>query len=511
MDDVNLIKSAYEAPSEEIAQYILKSAGINLSPDDLQKTISTGTGLVAYDLQAPAKNLYPVATPVRNSIPRVGGGIGLATNWRQVNMIYGSGFDNSGWVPEGQRAGQMSYSTSTKSASYATLGEEDALTFEAQHAARTFEDLRASMTMRLLQKTFLKEEFGILYGNNSLQLGSPSAPTLSAAGSGATLPALTYSVIVVPLTAEGYYNSSVSAGVATVNNVTGADGKSFTINGGSGNRSPNTTQAITLGQTLSATVPVVNGAVAYAWYVGAAGAETLQAITTINSATFTAPLASGRQGATAITQDCSTNNTGATAWNGLLTTALTAGSNAYVSQLATGTAGTGTVLTPSGRGSVVEIDNALLAMWNNYQISPTVIYVHAQELKNITNKVLQSSSAGPLLTYFKDPDNMEYRLAAGGVIEQYFNPFHLDGGRKIPVKIHPKAVPGTIMMWCENLPVQYQSNHVPQVAEMKVRQDFYQIDWPLVTRQRQAGVYIEEVLVVYAPFAMGIIQNIGNG
>ena len=49
--------------------------------DDLAKTIATGTGLVAYDLQTPAKNLYPFVTPIRNVMPRVGGGTGTATNW----------------------------------------------------------------------------------------------------------------------------------------------------------------------------------------------------------------------------------------------------------------------------------------------------------------------------------------------------------------------------------------------------------------------------------------------
>jgi hypothetical protein len=134
--------------------------------------------LVAYDLQAPAKNLYPVATPIRNRIPRVGGGIGLATNWRQVNSISGSGFDAMGWVPEGQRSGQMSYNTSNKSSSYVTLGEEDGATFEAISAGRTFEDVQARMTMRLLQKTMLKEEMAILGGNVSIQLGTPATPAL---------------------------------------------------------------------------------------------------------------------------------------------------------------------------------------------------------------------------------------------------------------------------------------------------------------------------------------------
>src|SRR6202012_67426 len=99
-------------------------------------------------------------------------------------------------------------------------------------------------------------------------------------------------VIVVALTLEGYRNSSLANGVATSKSVTGADGKTFTVNGGSSNKSSHATQAVTPRQTLSATVPPVQGAVAYAWYVGTAGSETLQAITGINSATFTAPLAS---------------------------------------------------------------------------------------------------------------------------------------------------------------------------------------------------------------------------
>src|ERR1700742_2277435 len=34
-------------------------------PDSLMKSINTGTGLTAYDLQPSAKNLYPAATPIR--------------------------------------------------------------------------------------------------------------------------------------------------------------------------------------------------------------------------------------------------------------------------------------------------------------------------------------------------------------------------------------------------------------------------------------------------------------
>src|SRR5207248_4207295 len=109
------------------------------------------------------------------------------------------------------------------------------------------------------------------------------------------------------LTLEGYQNSALATGIATTKTVTGADAKTFVLSGGSSNKSANATQAVTLGQTLFASVASVTGAVAYAWYVGAAGSETLQAITTINSASFSAPLAGGQQAVSAITADNSAN------------------------------------------------------------------------------------------------------------------------------------------------------------------------------------------------------------
>ncbi len=194
------------------------------------------------------------------------------------------------------------------------------MTFEAEAAAQGYEDLNATATLRLLQKTMRKEETALLGGNTSLALGTPAAPSLSASGTGATLPAATYSVIVVALSFEGYRNSSVAAGIATSKTITGNDGNTYTLNGGSSMRSANATQAVTLGQTLNATAPIVTGAVAYAWYVGAAGSETLQSITTINSATFSAPLATGQQPATVVAADNSRNPT--LAFDGLLTVGL---------------------------------------------------------------------------------------------------------------------------------------------------------------------------------------------
>jgi hypothetical protein len=81
----------------------------------------------------------------------------------------------------------------------------------------------------------------------------------------------------------------------------------------------------------------------------------------------------------------------------------------------------------------------------------------------------------------------------------------------VPIRVHPMLPPGTMVAWANNLPIQYQSSNVPNVAEIKTRQDYYQIDWPITTRQRQTGVYAEETLAIFAPFAMGVIGNVAAG
>ena len=355
----------------------------------------------------------------------------------------------------------------------------------------------------------LKEENALIFGNATVALGTVGTVTTSTSGSGATLPTLTYSVICVALTGEGFRGASIANGVPTSKSVTGADSNTYTLNGGSSMKSAAASQAVTLGASLFASVAPIAGAVGYAWYTGASGSEKLEKITTINSVVFSAPLLGTGQAATLITADCSLNSS--YAFDGLLTTALKSGSGAYVATLATGTAGTGTTLTASGRGTISEIDTMLQSMWDNYQVSPSILYVNSQELKNITNKALSGASSAPLLQIYTPPGEGYGNLVAGGVVGWYFNPFCMNGGIRIPIMIHPTLPAGTIMGWCEELPMMYKSNNVPNVAEVKTRRDYYQLDYPLRTRAQEFGVYAELTLAVYAPFAMGVITNIANG
>lgn len=506
-----------------------------LNKQTLHKDYTTANNLAPYSLQAPAKNIYPVITPLRNSLPRVdgtagaqGGGTGLAAHWKVVSAIIGSGVKSMPWVPQGQRSATQNVTTSDQMATYVTLGEEDNATFEAWSAAQGFEDIAATMRLRLLQGVMIKEEVALLGGNKTMLLGTGNTPTVTAVTGAGSIAAATYSVKVVPLTLEGWLAASLSGGVIDVLAITGADGKTYALHGGSGIASSGGTATLSAPGTLTANTAISNGAVAYAWYVGTAGSERLEAITTINSVSLTS-LAGTGQLVTALNGSDNSRNDGSSitisattyvnppAFDGLMYTVYNANAlqglgGAYIKHMDTGTDGVGTPLTASGAGTIVEIDDMLQSQWDLYRLGVTVIYVASQEAKNIRNKVLQGGAATPLLRLVQDASSPGgFSLTAGGEIAMYFNPFAANGGYTIPVKIHPNLPAGTILGYCEQLPPQYQNNEVPRVAEVRTRRDYYGIDWPLRTRQYEVGVYSEEVFVMYVPFAAGIIDNIGNG
>jgi hypothetical protein len=266
-----------------------------------------------------------------------------------------------------------------------------------------------------------------------------------------------YYIRVVPLTYEGYRNSTVSSGVAIASTITGSDGSPYTLYGGAGAISPaSSAVAVTLGNTLFCSVTAVRGAIAYAWFIGTAntaGGTALQAITTINSYSTSAPLVSGTQadnasvsitgGTATLAQDNSYNPL---AFDGLLYNAFNSTSGAYVQAMPTGVAGTGTPLTSSGRGSILEIDDMLISMWNNNQLSPTVIYCNAQEIRNISNKVLTGANSAPLVRYNVGENASSMQLAASPYVDTYFNPITK---QPLRIEVHPNVPPGTILSWAD--------------------------------------------------------------
>jgi len=491
-DAIDAFRAAAQAPAPEIT-------------DDLRKSgITQSTGLTGYDLQAPAKQMIPVLTPLRNSIPRVSGGGGRATHWKAVTQINAGKL--RGFVPEGKRNGLVQTTVVPKSAEYKTLGLDDAVTIEAELAARGFEDVRSTQAQRQLWAVMIEEELADLGANGSMLLGTPTAPTVlvtDADGGSIAEDAGGYSCRVVALTLYGYLASSLADGIVQQVTVTNPANTVFTYGGGSSQKSAATLSGATSGgaSTLKLSTPVVPGAVAYAWFVGPHdGDVTLQAITTLNSVKLTS-LSTDKQNVSAISGDFSKNEL---AYDGLLYQAWASGSNAYIKNMATGAPGIGTGLTADNAGGIVEIDEALESMWSNYKLGPDTIWVNAREAKNITKKLLGGTGVNYNIAL-----NQGQPFTAGAVVARYLNKFSMGSESFVDIKVHPFLPPGLMLGNLAQLP--YPVNNVPNVVEKRLRRDYYQIEWPMRERRYETGVYLDGVLAVFAPFTLMVLGNIGGG
>jgi hypothetical protein len=482
---------------------LLKEAQANPDPR-LAKAITQATGLVAFDLQAGAKQLIPVITPLRNMIPRVPGAGGTATNWKSVTGININGLALG--VSEGNRSGVIATSVTSNMAAYKGLGLEDNVSFEADYAAQGFDDAKAIAAQNLLRSVMIGEEKLIVGGNTSLALGQSPTPTLVALGSGGTLLNAAYNVYCVALAFDGFVNSSVANGVPTSVTRTNADGTSDTYGGGSARISAAANITPAANGSIQASVPPVRGAVAYAWFWGTGGApnEKLGAITTINSVLITAaPAGSQLAGTAGLASDNSQN---ALVFDGLISQVANPTSNAYWQTLATGTPGVGSTLTADGAGGVVEVDAALKSFWDNFRLSPDLILVSSQEMMNIAKKVLSGSGAS---LFRFNLDNGGGAVNAGAVVGNYLNRYTMDGGQLVKVLLHPNVPAGTILFYSRTIP--YPLSNVSNVLQMKTRREYYQIEWPLKARRYEYGVYVDEVLQNYFPPAFGMLTNIANG
>lgn len=497
-------------------QQLIKSAQANPIPDAIAKAFtqsgSPTTGLTAYDLEQGAKVLYPVLTPLRNSIPRVKGDGGTATNWKAITGINTNRL--AGGVSQGNRGGVIATTTKDYTAPYRGIGFEDYATFEADYAAGGFEDVKARAAEGLLRSLMIYEESLILGGNSSLSLGTTPTPTVANTTTGGNIAAGTYNVICVALTLEGFQNvGSVGQVITAAPQVQGsisrvnADGSSDTYGGGSAQKSAagsTTTTGST--STITASVAAVSGAFAYAWFAGTAGSERLQYISTINSVSLTSLNGVGQLASALPSSDNSVNNL---VFDGLLTQCLTAGSGATIVTQATGAAGTGTPLTSDGAGGIVEIDTIFRSMWENYRLSPDIMYVNSQELFNITKKVI-AGGAAPLFRFNIDKNSGGVdSISAGAVVGSYLNKYTMGGGQLVKVVLHPNVPAGTILFRTTASP--YPLSGVDQILRIKTRKEYYQLEWPLRSRKYEYGVYADELLQNYFPPAFAVLNNIGNG
>jgi hypothetical protein len=433
----------------------------------IEKNITTATGLVAFNLEPAAKLLVPAITPLRNMIPRVSNTRGgTAANWKVITSIDIARPDI--FTAEGTKAATVSYSVTSKAASFATISKGDNFSFQAQWAGLTFEDVRARGIARLLRHVLIHEEQAILHGRVTA-MTAPVAPTVTTATIGGTIAANTYYVVVRAITGLGTQR---------------------------GQKSPNTS-IVTSGatSTISASVPWVEGALQYEWYAGTVNdviSETLQATTQINSVLLTAYTTTG--------QRVDANADGAAdslAYDGViaqLTAAL-----AQVTTLATGTAGTGTSMQLS------DADNLLKLVWDNARANPDVFFVASEQSMRITNLVLAAAGA-PTLYVDAGRSGDKAELVGGYRVTNYINKVT---GKPVPIVTHPYHKAGTIL--CATMEMPFPASDINNPIEMETRQEYLQIDYPIVAPKWEYEVMVDEVLKLFFPGSCAVLRNIAPG
>ncbi len=501
---LDLVRQAQSKPSNEIA----KAAGW------LQSGTAT-SGITYYDLEAPAKTLYPVLTPLRNTIPRVKATGGIQANWRAITGVNVT--NQRLGLSQGNRGAAIEHSTADYLAAFRGLGLDDFVNFEADYAAQGFDEVKARAVEGLLRSVMIGEEQWILGGNTSVALGTANTPTVTLnTDSTSTVTDGTLTVQVVGLGYAGYWAlvganngatgqalniATAEPGTVALFTKTNLDGSTDTnYNGGIGQVS-SASSGVTIDSThKSALATVVRkaGEFGYAWYVAVNGGTAyLHSITTVNRLNITVNASTTTAVHTNLSADHSTN---ALEFDGLLLQALKSASGAYVRSF-TG----GAQLTSDGAGGCNELNTFFQDRWTLYRLSPDELHMNAEQLMDLNTLVIKNGGA-PLIRYSIDASGPIPQIDAGVAIGTILNKIT---NTRVKVIVHPNMPAGTIFGRATALP--YKLPGVEAIYRMLMRQEYYEMAWPVTRRRWEYGVYADGVLQNYFPPATGVLVGITPG
>jgi len=511
----------------------VKNLEKRLGPLAKADTIQQATNLLWYDLRPVVQMLYPYREliPRISRLPRVSADGGNAFHWKRIVGINVNGASSG--VSEGNRGARIAISEQDLTAAFKTLGFESSVTFEARLGARNLSPEALGISVQsALRSLMIDEEKILINGDAALPLGLTPTPTLVAgavAGLTGAFASGTVYVVCVALTGMGQlgyspYNSVTNTGgiVGQVTKVN-ADGSTDTYGGGSAQPSAEASVATSGTQVVTATATTVPGAFAYAWFVGSAtGAEYLAGLTPSNQAIFTKYPATTNQpiGNLKVGASYADNSVDQLVPDGVLSqvfgqiTGPSPGqfmsTNPLLPSGINFTAGGSIVYSmPAGNTGLTidgsnfsEIDAVLRAAYDQYKIGFDRILISATDVLDTFGAMLgQASSANGFRIWF-DADQETGRIVAGRRVTSYLNKFF---NNTLDVEVHPYVPPGCILFWSDRSP--YELSGVANLLEAKVRQDYYQIQWPWRSRRYEYGVYVDEVFPIYFTPAFAAIIN----
>ena len=459
--------------------------------------INTGTGIVSYDLMDIVR-LIPVVTPFREKIARRGSTDGNSfAIWRAIMNVNNSqpspfpGLDNAG--------AQIQISEQDFQSKYQPVSLRTTVTQDALDLGKGYDDVYAEATMQLLNQVLIGEEKGLI-GAQSFALAQPAALVVTPSASGGSLTTGTRAVSVAARTGAGYYYSA--------GNSQARDSLGISVTGPTG--------------SIAASIPAVKGAVAYDWFFSPDNGTTwwYAATTTVASFTFTAQLAANA--AVSVLPDISattpTHNSGADNGSGVANqfdgflASLSGDYNAAGQWVKPGTAtanpsvfqdGAAANLSLTG-GSVTQIEQLFLSIWNAVKTSPTALMVNAVQAQNIANLILGTNSA---VTYLQTDASGRINVTAGGRVGAVVNT--PAGGVTVPIEVHVALPPGTIVARTDRVP--WPQANISNTLEVRTLRDMTQFDYGVASTsgpRKDFEIRSVEAFVNRAPVSMGVLANI---
>jgi len=503
-------------------------------------SITTGTGLNFLPLEEEARNTYSVFHPVLGMIPRVtpeelGHEIGgLFAQWKQITA---PGTNVLPSVPEGSRSAYISIPAVTTAENFVTLGVDAAVTFESQSAGVGFNDNLGTADLAKLNVLLNLEERMAIFGNagtgatgqNGFVLGTPVAPVIALASGGGIGSGKSITVAVVALTGWGVYNASTFGaaltrkGIAQTISYTSADGNSVLNNGGTSLISaPSNLVTTTVGsQTVTVTVTPIPGAFGYAAYVDSTTNDSVSptyanayfaGVFTTSVFTITALPATTVQRLSDLTDtDYSANPPSTTTtgdFDGICSwyAASQGGARpAYVKDLA------GAALTSDGAGGITQFETAIANQWQTYQVTPDAILVSSDLVPYVHQRIQTSPSGSGAVTFFMRSGDPNGKVTGGGFVEEYKCKFSAFSRSKVlPIRNIPWLPANTILMPTFNNPYPAAGNTIPANFRMVCREGYYGLKFPYTSRIHSMGIFVEEGLECYVPWAGILLTSVGD-
>lgn len=480
--------------------------GLKSQTPDLVKDITTGspigTGLVAFDLEGPAKVLAPRPTPLRNSFSRIKG-FGTSHRFKVISGFTGSGTGGVGnihpgiqdttqnsFAPSGSsnplyyaRGPKISYAGYDVVLPYAQFSMSDEVTWSAQYAGQGYQDIRQLSRTSLLYASMLMEERMLLMGRGTASGfgGAMAAPTGTSlvdntVGTGqVALTGFTTNIYVYVTADAGAFGESVVSSVATI--------------------APTGTHNVVLRLT---DVPQALG---YKVYIGTGASQPANSsfflygrfpnqTTNAGGAGGVGIVLQGAlptSGANPPTADSSAYAAG---YDGVLAWTMGAQSG-YTAKI-------NSTFSTSNPGS--EFQTAFASLYNSVKADPDRI------LFNGTDRKQQSDTlkAGTSNNYFMQVTQDQVSgVALGSVAAAIMNEVT---GKRVEMEVHPWMPQGVCPIISDTLPI--PDTQVSNVWSVCNVQDFIGIDWPITQFAYESSSYWYGTLLNYAPGWNGCISGV---